>query len=115
MSAPNLSFGFFHDLRGDSWCAGRVGPMLGGIKQSNMMLKSIVIFSDFPEKTPCLFEVWVDVGRLFSSNISCFLSNKVVFSIGLDTEILGKRGERWSTWGRAPNEVMDLQSLLLDL
>ena len=75
--------------------------MLGGIKQSNMMLKSIVIFSDFPEKKQKLvfLKFGVDVGRLFSSNIPCFLSNKSCFSMGNWTpKNLGK------TWGK----VVDL-------
>ena len=63
--------------------------MLGGIKQSNMMLKSIVIFSDFPEqKTPVFLKFGVDVGD-YLVRTSLFLIKQSRSSIGLDTEILG--------------------------
>lgn len=60
-----------------------------------MMLKSIVIFSDFPEKNNLVFLKFGLMSAAYLVRTSpVSYHEKSRFSIGLDTEILGNRGKR---------------------
>lgn len=70
--------------------------MLGGIKHSNMMLKSIVIFSDFPEQKTPVFLKFGLMSAAYLVRSSLFLIKQSRSSIGNWTpkswENVGKGG-----------------------